>query len=106
MTFNHFFELLDLQPVHTGAAVAGLFLSAYCIALFNRRVFENESCFTARSLRMLAVLLFGLSCWWSLSYSELRHWQPWPADVVLLLAGDLYLVSTIIAAWARKRVLG
>ena len=106
MFINHAFDNVDLVFVHQAACFAGIFLSLWCMQLFGRDVFEEQSCPSARFLRRFAMVVLGIAFCWSIAYTIDRHWQPWPSDVLATIGIDLYLVSIIIAAANRQRAMG
>ena len=106
MPFNRFFDTMDLVPYHNALCFLGVFLAVYNAQLFGRDVFNMEYCRVARDLRRFSMLLLALGFLWALSYSSYHKWQPWPPDILIIVAVNAYLVSTIIAAASKQRILG
>lgn len=102
---NQFLDTINFNPYFFFAAILGIFLSVYCAQLFGRNVFEVSP--LAGNMRRLAVLLFGLSCCWSLGYlMEHKNWEVWPPDLLVIIAVDIYLTSILVSAHDKRRVLG
>lgn len=101
---DHLFDGLNLRAMHMVAGVAGALLAVYAMQMWSRGWIGGiETCLTIEGLRRVALGLVGLSCLWSVMYAYHRPaWQPWPPDLVLMVAVDVFLLVTIIGGYLRK----
>lgn len=97
---------LDLRQPHGLLAVIGIVLSLWCAQLWGRGFFGHESPEYVRVLQRFFFVTVPLSLCWSLSYSHVLHWEPWPSLVLLEFALDVYFLSIILAAASRRCITG
>lgn len=101
------FDQCDLRNVHYVASLIGAIMALYVMQLWTvGSLAISADCFVARHARRFSLLLVALSMLWSLSYQDTKGWMPWPSDVALSIAVDLFLLSSIIVAFKKKRLAG
>jgi hypothetical protein len=96
-------QQFDLVPYHLAASVVGLFCSLWLIKLSTHdRVGAGEKlCF--RWVSRLAYALIGVSMGWCASFGLEQGWQPWPPVLLMIVAVDLRMISSIAAAYFKNR---
>lgn len=101
---NAFADAVDLTGIHFFAALIGALTATYVMQLWTMdRIRIDGDCWVAFHLRRLALVGIALAMLWSISYSSVSGWHPWPPDVLTIVAIDALLVSAIIVAVRRKR---
>ena len=101
------FDGTSLRSIHLFACFFGSIMALYVMQLWTVGALTASSdCWFARHSRRFALLLVALSMLWSISYQGSTGWSPWPSDVALCFAIDLFLLSSIVVAFKKKRALG
>lgn len=101
------FDQTNLRNVHYVASLIGAVMALYVMQLWTvGSLAISDDCFVAWHGRRFALLFVALSMLWSLSYQDTKGWMPWPSDVALSIAVDLFLLSSIIVAFKKKRLAG
>lgn len=101
------FDGVNLRAIHYLANLIGAGLALYVMQLWTVGSLSTlNDCWLSRQIRRLALWLLILAMLWSLGYSDAKDWSPWPSDVACILAVDLFLISSILVAVKRKRLLG
>ena len=101
------FDRTDLRHIHYVASIFGAIMALYVMQLWTVGALAvSADCFVARHARRFSLLLVALSMLWSLSYQDSKGWMPWPSDVALCIAIDVFLLSSIIVAFKKKRMTG
>lgn len=95
-------EEWQLGTLHTFAALLGVALSLYVMQLWSRGEITVEHP-VIMQLRRAALMVLAMALLWSVSYALDKAWDPWPAQVLVVLAVDMGLAVTIAAAWVRQR---
>ena len=103
---NRLFEGADLTAAHTILAMAGFFLSVYVMQLTHWEAEDDVDPKPIRFIRRAVLALLAWAMLWSLSYSQDHGWQPWPAELLLMLAIDMILVIRAVSIKARIRRFG
>lgn len=103
---GEYINSLDMRELHGVLAVVGIVLSLWCAQLWGRGFFGHESPDYVRVLQRFFFITTPLALCWSLSYSHVLHWNPWPSFVLLEFALDVYLFSIVLAAAAHRRITG
>jgi len=102
-SFSSILDGVDLSSVHWFACLFGAIFSVWVSQLWSTGSikFEND-CWFSRHARRIALTVLALSMLWSLAYSTNKGWEPWPPDLIGLLAVDFFLLSTIIISVKRQ----
>lgn len=104
--FDRWLEGFDLTAAHTVLALLGAFLSVYVMQLTHYEAEDDVDPPALRFARRFALALMAWAMLWSLSYSETKNWQPWPAQVLTIMAADAILFIRAIAIKARIKRTG
>jgi len=94
-------ENFDLSGVHTALTLLGAALAIYVMALTGYEHEDEHDPVWLQWARRLVLVAMAWSCLWSLSFSESRNWQPWPPDLMMLMAMIGYLGVRASAIHAR-----
>lgn len=103
---NAALEALDLTAAHTILALLGTLLAVFVMQQTRYEAEDADDPAPMRFARRLSLALLALALLWSLSYSETKSWQPWPAQVLTIFAVDAVLAIRAIAIRARIRRVG
>lgn len=105
LSVSHFFEQIDLRSIHWIASFIGVFLCIYAMQMWSTGLIGDiEKCVSVNGLRRAALWVLALAFLWSLGYADLHStWQPWPPDLLVILAVDLFLTATIIGGYIRRQ---
>jgi hypothetical protein len=105
--FDTMFDGVNLSGIHYCASFIGAIMALYVMQLWTVGALAiSNDCWFAKHARRLALLLVALAMLWSLEYSDSKGWTPWPSDVATILAVDLFLFSSIVVAFRKRRVFG
>lgn len=97
---------LDLSLLHTMLALIGSMLAVYVMQLTHYEAEDRADPPAVRFARRAALAVLALGFLWSLTFSDLRRWQPWAPMLVVYLAIDTILMVRVIAIWHRIRHRG
>lgn len=97
---------MNLGVAFVVAALFGIALCLWVMQLVFSGAVGHERSGVVRQVRGLALAMLAFALVWSLAYADDNKWQPWPPDVLIITAIDLFLTSTIVSAFARGRALG
>ena len=101
------FSSFDLRMFHHVACLFGTFAAIYVSALWGRGAIQMVGdCPFSVLVRRAALTVLSLALLWSFTISLDMNWQPWPSDLMTILAVDLFLVSKLMTAYRRSRVFG
>lgn len=103
MTIDQIFEHMDLRLAHIALCLSGVLLSTYLMQLIWHN--PEEGGMLLRWARRINLALVALAMLWSLSIADQRGWQPWPAEVLLLLSVDVMMLIRVIVVH-RMRARG
>lgn len=92
-----FLDSVDLKGAHFVASLLGVGLALYVMQLWGHGSVAYEH-FVVNQLRRTSLIILALALLWSLSYAEIRQWQPWPSDLLTVIAVDIFLLSTVISS--------
>lgn len=104
---NQFFETMNLRGIHWGACFVGVVLCVYTMQAWSTGIIGSMSSNPiVGNIRRGALWLMALSFLWALGYAE-HHptWQPWPPDLMAIIAVDIFLSATLVGAYLRRREL-
>jgi peptidoglycan/LPS O-acetylase OafA/YrhL len=93
INFDHVLEGFDLSKIHTVLSMIAFFLTVYVMQLSGHA--DREEGWKQRWTRRVVLASLALSMLWSLYYSETHQWQPWPSDLLELVA-----LIGVMAFWA------
>ena len=96
-----FFEGFDLNTPHYVAALLGVGLSLYVMQLWAHGEVATDHPVVGQ-LRRTALIILALALLWSLGYADSKKWQPWPSDLLTVIAIDIFLLSTVISHIIRR----
>lgn len=97
------FDGLNLTVAHSIASFVGAIMALYVMQLWTVGALAvPDDCWFSKQARRLALLMVALMMLWSLSYSNSKGWSPWPSDVGMMFAVDLFLLSSIVVAIKRR----
>lgn len=99
---GHFFDGVDLRSVHTVLTFVGVLASVFVMQSVQRLTEHGEPSLLAWFRRLLLTLL-SLAMLWSLSYSQVKQWEPWPPDVAVIAATDAIMILWAITIRLRVR---
>jgi hypothetical protein len=99
-------EGADLTVAHTMLALVGFFLSVYVMQLTHWEAEDDVDPPAIRLVRRAVHAVLAWSMLWSLSYSQSKGWQPWPAELMMMVAIDVILIIRVVAIKARIRRAG
>lgn len=102
MIHSFLYGVYDLTGLHAALCIAGILMGVSCHQLWGTGFFGAENCTGVRVMQRVSFLTLSLSMVWSLSYAHVHKWQPWPSYMLTLMAVDLYLFSTLLAAVMRE----
>lgn len=97
------FHDIDLVPFHFMLSVAGVTLCLWVMQLSgNNRIAKGEApCL--RVTRRVGIALVATGMLFSVRYSFIQGWQPWPPTIILYLGIDMALLATVISAHRRMQ---
>jgi cell division protein FtsW (lipid II flippase) len=94
-------EGTDLRLLHTVLAMFGFFVSVYVMQSTQWEAEDGEDPASIRFMRRIAYALLAWAFLWSVSYADTKNWQPWPCEMMTIVAIDLILVIRALAIRAR-----
>jgi hypothetical protein len=97
----HFLESIDLTLVHFILGGAGTLLSVYAMKLIDWEAEDDVDPQWQRLLRRIGYVLMAWGMLWSLDYSFLRGWQPWPSELLTIFAIDIVMFTRIMGIKSR-----
>ena len=98
---NRVLESYDLTGLHTIAALFGVLVAIHLMQLSWHSVEDYQDPAAIRWAHRTGLALIALALLWSVNYAEVKHWQPWPADVFVIIALDFALVMRAITLHLR-----
>jgi hypothetical protein len=96
-----FLEELDLSLLYLAVSIGGALLAIYAMQFVSCGIIGQGDTIPMRHIRRAALAILALALLWSVSYGETRRWQPWPPELFVRLAVDLYLLMSVITAHRR-----
>ena len=105
MGLNHLFDNASFIVAHNVFCLLGVFLCLYVMQLWSSGAIQQDHP-VIMQCRRGAMIVLALALLWSLSYAYDKAWDPWPADVLIVIAVDAMLAVTIAAATMRGKGLG
>lgn len=105
MGLNQWFDNSSFAVAHNVFCLLGVFLCLYVMQLWSSGAIQKDHPVIMQTRRG-AMILLALALLWSLSYAYDKAWDPWPADVLIVIAIDAMLGVTIAAAAMRGKGLG
>lgn len=93
----------DLGIYHFTASIVGVVSALWLVKLstHNRVGTNDKLCFQWAS--RLAYALIGVSMGWSAMFAVEQNWQPWPPFLLMCLAIDMRMITSIISVYVRER---
>lgn len=105
--FTSLFDATNLRNVHFTASFLGAMMALYVMQLWTvGALYIANDCWLSRQARRVALMAVAVAMLWSLGFQDAKNWAPWPSDVALILAVDMFLFSSIVVAIRKKRALG
>lgn len=101
-----FMDSVDLTAVHTILALYGGLIAIYVMQKTRYEAEDQRDSKFVRMTRTIALAALSGSMFWSLTYGESRQWQPWPPDILGMLALDVLLTVRTLAIWDRLKRTG
>jgi hypothetical protein len=102
---GHFFDGVDLRTAHAVLTFLGVICSVFVMQSVEQLTEHGEPVLLAWCRRLLLTLL-SLALLWSLAYSQVKQWQPWPPDVAVIAATDAIMVLWAVTIRLRIRRWG
>lgn len=97
-------DSFDWTSVHFTLCFVGAILCLYVMKLFSTGALHVDGeCFISHVLRRSSLVTLALSMCWAMTYSTNKGWQPWPPDVFVVAAVDLFMLAPVVVAFRRKR---
>jgi predicted membrane channel-forming protein YqfA (hemolysin III family) len=101
------FDHVNLRGLHYTASLLGAIMALYVMQLWTVGALAVATdCWLGRHARRFSLLFIALAMLWSLNYQDVKGWDPWPSDVFLSCAVDLFLLSSILVAFKKRRMTG
>ena len=97
-------DRLDLSGVHIVATFTGMLLSIFASQAMWLDPESRRDCLLVRLGRRVMYPVLALSFLWSLDYSHVKGWQPWPPTVAIIIAMDFIIAMRIVALRHRQRI--
>ena len=91
----------DLTGLHTLAALFGVLVAIHLMQLSWHSVEDQQDAPWVRWLHRFGLAFTAMTMLWSVNYAEVKHWQPWPADVFIIIAVDLALAIRALTLHLR-----
>jgi predicted membrane protein len=105
LDINHAFDSLDLRTIHFVLSFVGIFLCAFAMQMLSTSGAPLDVMPVFGTLRRIGIWALALSMCWNVGYADIHaRWQPWPCDVMMVLALDFYMLVSIIGAYVRQRM--
>ncbi len=103
--FSGILDGIDLSLVHFAATLLGALMALYVAKLWSRSMIPmiTPECWLAKHVGNVALFVLSLAMLWSLAYSTTKGWHPWPPDLFVLVAIDVFLLATIMLAVKHRR---
>lgn len=105
MQAERLLDAVDLRSAHAILTFIGVMASVFVMQSIGRLTEQGEPKLLAWFRRLILTLL-SLAMLWSLSYSQMKQWQPWPPDVAVIAATDAILVLWAVTIRLRIRRWG
>lgn len=106
MAIDQILEGLDLTGAHTFLALYGCFVCVYVMQLVVHEGEDRDDPWIVKNGRRFWLMMLALGFLWSISYAQGHKWQPWPPELVILIAIDMLLTVRVLAIWARIKRSG
>lgn len=106
MIVDRFLESIDLRTWHMLLSLLGFFIVVYVMQLTHWEAEDDVDPAYIRHLRRVSLALLAWSMLWSLSYQETKNWQPWPPEILMILALDMIMFIRALAIKARIKRTG
>lgn len=94
---DRFLEGSDLSMAHTALALIGFFLAVYVMQLTQYQGEDGVDPPFIRALRRISLAVLAWALLWSVSYAITKGWQPWPAELMMILGIDGVLLVRALA---------
>ena len=98
---NQILEAHDLTGLHTVASLIGVFAAVHLMQLSWHNPEDFQDGIAIRWMHRTSLAAIALALLWSVNYAEIKHWQPWPADVFVIIALDFRLILRAISLHLR-----
>lgn len=102
---GHLIESVDLRAAHVALTFFGVVASVFVMQLVEQLTEYGEPILLAWFRRLLLTLL-SLALLWSLAYSQVKQWEPWPPDVAVIAAIDAIMILWCVTIRLRMRRWG
>ena len=106
MAIDRILESVDLSGAYTIFSLAGALLAVYVMQITRYEAEDRADPPFLRNARTAGLATLALMFLWSLTYSEVRQWQPWPPALGITIALDALMLIRVFAIKARIRRLG
>lgn len=99
-------DSVDWSGIHTALAIYGGLATVYVMKQNRYEAEDRKDTESVRISKEVSLAAIAGAMFWCVTYGSSRDWEPWPPEVLLILALDVMMTVRIIAVWHRIKRMG